>query len=241
MIITDKTWLYKWLKICYNNIELIMVRRNLDDIKIVEPPLHELTKKHSHKRACFFSCLFLVFLIVSGILGLRLYLGAGPQTIKEVPPNFPPDIPLYDKNNIEQITFIPGQYKDRGLQIATFVPRVILAPFIARLDGNATGTAGNAENQSYWNGLRQVVAKPPRDYHDTVQIEWSDIDADYNFIVAYYKKELLKKNFVIESESSAENTKQFSFKRDSESGSIYARGVPAGSGTEYLILTVNLP
>ncbi|OGH88472.1 MAG: hypothetical protein A3J93_04380 [Candidatus Magasanikbacteria bacterium RIFOXYC2_FULL_42_28] len=218
-----------------------MVRRNLDDIQIVEPPLEELTKQHSHKRGCFLSCVFIIFLIVSSVIGIRFYLGAGPQTIKAVPPNFPADIPLYDKNNIEQITFIPGQYKDRGLEIATFIPKILLAPFISRLSTGTT-TAGVTETDSYWNGLRQVISRPPGDYHDTVQIEWRSIDADYGFIISYYKKELLKKNFIIETESEGQNTKQFSFKRDNASGSIYTRGhIDSLSGTEYLILTVNLP
>lgn len=220
-----------------------MVRRNLDDIQIVEPPLEELTKKHSHKRACFFGCLFIVFLIISGIIGLRFYLGSGPEALKAVPKNFPEDIPLYDKSNIEQITFIPGKYKDRGLEIATFIPKILLSPLIMRLGDNATGTPNTAEKQSYWGGLRKIIATPLGDHRDTIQIEWSNIDVDYNFVASYYKKELLKKNFTIEIESEGEGIKQFSFQRqDNVSGSLYARKrSDGGAGTGYMILTVNLP
>ena len=89
-----------------------MVRRNLDDIEIVEPPLGELTKTHSHKRACFTGCGCIVFLIITIIIGLKIYIGPGPQTLQKVPTNFPTDIPIYDRNNIEEITFISGQYKN---------------------------------------------------------------------------------------------------------------------------------
>ena len=215
-----------------------MVRRNLDNIEIIEPPLNQLTKKHSYKRTCLTGCGCLVFVIIAAAIGLRLYIGAGPTVIKNLPANFPSDIPVYDKDAIENITFISGKYKDRGIEIAAFFPKVILSPLLVKME---QGQAAN--NTTGWGGIWQVITTPVGDHRDTVQINWSNLDAEPSFIISYYRKELTKKNFKIEVESEGKDVRQFSFSReDGTSGSLYVQGdETARPGTDYAILTVNLP
>lgn len=215
-----------------------MVRRNLDNIEIIEPPLNELTKKHSYKRTCFAGCGCLVLVIIAAAIGLRLYIGAGPTVVKTLPTNFPADIPVYDKDAIENITFISGKYKNRGIEIAAFFPKIILSPLLVKMEQReaATTTSG-------WKGLWQVITAPVGDHRDTIQINWSNLDAEPSFVISYYRKELTKKNFKIEVESEGKDVRQFSFSReDGTSGSLYVQGdETVRPGTDYAILTVNLP
>jgi len=216
-----------------------MVRRNLDNIEIIEPPLNELTKKHSYKRTCLTGCGCLVFFIIAVIIGLRLYIGPGPTTIKTLPANFPADIPVYDRDAIEEITFISGKYKNRGIEIAAFFPKIILSPLLVKMEQNENTT--NTKNG--WKGIWQVITTPVGDHRDTIQINWHNLDAEPNFIISYYRKELTKKNFKIEVESEGKNIKQFSFNReDGISGSLYVESNnTTRPGTDFAILTINLP
>lgn len=211
------------------------MRRNLDNIEIVEPPIEELTKKRSWKGACFTSCALLLLLIVAVAVGIKFYVGPGPQTLKVVPANFPTDIPVYDKDNIEIITYISARYKERGLGIATLLPKLVLAPVFY----NSQNNDGGSTLKNIWS----AVSTQNSDHKDSVQIEWKNVDADPDFIISYYKKELRKKNFKIEVQSQGENVQQFSFVHENGvSGSVYASNSDdKKSSTGYLMLTVNIP
>lgn len=217
-----------------------MVRRNLDNIEIIEPPLNELTKKHSYKRTCLSGCGCLLLVIIAAVIGLRVYIGPGPTTVKVLPANFPTDIPVYDKDAIEDMTFISGKYKNRGIEIAAFFPKIILSPMLVKMEQGGTSTVADAGK---WKGMWQIITAPVGDHRDTIQINWRNLDADPSFIIAYYRKELTKKNFKIEIESEGKNVRQFSFSReDGTSGSLYVQGGEvAKTGTDFAILTVNLP
>lgn len=211
------------------------MRRNLDNIEIVEPPIEELTKKRSWKGACFTSCALLLILLIACGVGIKLYVGPGPKTLKSVPDSFPADILIYDKDNIEVITYVSARYKQRGLGIATILPKLVLAPvFYGSQEQDAKGAIKNI-----WN----AVSTPSGDHKDSVQIEWTNVNADPSFIISYYKKELRKKNFKTEVESRGDNVQQFSFTReDGISGSVYATNTAdKKSSTDYLMLTVNIP
>ena len=211
------------------------MRRNLDNIEIVEPPIEELTKKRSWKGACFTSCALLFLLLIGAVVGIKIYVGAGPESLKTVPPNFPADILIYDKDNIDSITYISARYKERGLGMATILPKLILSPiFYNSQNGDSIGTLKNL-----WNAM----SAPTTNHTDSVQIEWKNVEADPDFIISYYKKELRKKNFKIDVQSQGDNVQQFSFNReDGITGSVYAStSDDKKSSTEDLLITVNLP
>lgn len=211
------------------------MRRNLENIEIVEPPIEELTKRRSWKGACFASCLFLIILTVAAIIGIRFYVGPGPKISKGIPDNFPTDIPVYDKDNIENITVISARYKKRGLGLATVLPKLVLSPIFYNSD--------NSTNGDYLRNIWKTVSSPSDNYRDSIQVEWQNINADPSFVIAYYKKELKKKNFKIDIESEGKKVQQFSFSReDGLDGSIFVQiDDEKKSGTDYMILTVNLP
>lgn len=220
------------------------MRRNINNVEIVEPPIGELTKRYSAfstiKRACFTGCGCLVVLIIGITVFLRLALGSGPQTLKKIPDNFPADIPVYDDHNIEQITFVSGKYKNRGIEIAAFFPKIILSPLFLTLNKNNQNT-DSADKLASVKNLWQIISAPVSDHRDTVQIEWRNLDAEPSFIINYYKTELKKKDYNIDVESEGQAVRQFSFSKNTITGSIYVQGDDTVKpGTDYVVLTVNL-
>lgn len=220
------------------------MRRNINNVEIVEPPIGELTKRYSAfssiKRACLTGCGCLVALIIAITIFLRLALGSGPQTLKKIPDNFPINIPIYDRDSIEQITFVSGKYKNRGIEIAAFFPKIILSPLFLTLNKNEPGANDNGKLSSIKN-LWKIISAPISDHRDTVQIEWKNLDAEPSFITNYYKTELKKNDYKIDVESEGKGVRQFSFNRDGVTGSVYVQGdEELKPGTDYVVLTVNL-
>lgn len=219
------------------------MRRNINNVEIVEPPIGELTKKYSAfssiKRTCLTGCGCLLIVIIGIIIFLRLALGSGPETLKRVPDNFPQDIPVYDQDNTERITFISGKYKNRGIEIAAFIPKVILSPLFLTLNKN-NETANDSDKLASVKNLWQIISSPVSDHRDTVQIEWKNLDADPIFITNYYKNELYKNDYKIDVESEGKGIRQFSFSKQDITGSIYIQADEERSGTDYMVLTVNL-
>ncbi|TAN33165.1 hypothetical protein EPN28_02885 [Patescibacteria group bacterium] len=225
------------------------MRRDLiKDVEIVEPPIGEISKKYSAfssiKRACLGGCGCLLIVIIVGAIVLRLSMGSGPQNLKSVPENFPQDIPLYDKDNIERITFVSGKYKNRGVEIAAFFPKVILSPLFLAMNKDQltpTSTDAGAGRLALAKNIWKMIASPVSDHRDTVQIEWKNMNAEPYFVIGYYKVELQKKGYKIDLESESDTVKQFSFSKDEISGSMFASSAgTATQGTATAILTVNL-
>lgn len=222
------------------------MRRNLENIEIVEPPIEELTKKYSTfstvKRTCLAGCGCLFIVFVALVIFLKLAMGTGPQTLKQVPSEFPADIPIYDKDNIEQITFVSGKYKNRGIEIAAFFPKIILSPLFLSLDKNQIAPSSTDKGVvSSVKNLWKIIKTPVSDHRDTVQIEWKNLDAEPTFVINYYKKELQKKGFKIDVESEGRDFKQFTFSRGDLTGSLYVQGdEELKPGTDYATLTVNI-
>lgn len=188
-------------------------------------------------------CGCLVVVLIALIVFLKLAMGTGPQILRQVPSEFPADIPVYDKDNIDQITFVSGDYKNRGIEIAAFFPKIILSPLFLSLDKNQiapsssddTGVIASAKN------LWKIIKTPVSDHRDTIQIEWKNLDAGPAFLIDYYKKELGKKDYTIDVESEGADFKQFSFSRGGITGSLYAQGnEDVKPGADYVTLTVNL-
>lgn len=223
------------------------MRKKVDNIEIVEPPVQELTKHNSgFKKACFTGCGCVVLFIIALFIGIRIYVGPGPKNLTSVPPNFPAEIPIYDKDAIDKITFVPGKYKNRGLETAAIFPKIILSPLFLALNkegSNAlTPTSTMLEREAnVVRNLWKLITAPVGDHRDTVQIEWRNVNAEPNFFISYFKKELEKKNYAIEIESRGQGVRQFSFSGlNGVTGMLYVKNNEKNySGTDYAILTVN--
>lgn len=224
---------------------IFMPRNPIASVEIVEPPIGELTKKQSSfKRTCFTGCIFIVIFIVFLIVGIRFLIGDGPETVKTVPAEFPTAIPVYDKDAIERITYVPGKYKYRSTEIAAFFPKIILSPLLLRVQDYdlATSTAVGRGELSL-NTLWRIISTPVSELKNTIQIEWRNIEAEPSFVFSYYRKELSKKGFVIENEVRQRTRQHFSFYNNiGISGFLVVEGdEEAKPGTDYAVLTVNIP
>jgi hypothetical protein len=226
-----------------------MRRDVIKNVKIVEPPLEELTRKYSTfsavKRTCFGGCGCVIFLFIGLYILLKFILGTGPQTIKTIPENFPENIPIYDKENIESITFISGKYKNRAIEIAAIAPKIILSPLLLALDKNQSSSTtedySNSASRTYSvKQLWSIINTPISDQRDIIQIKWQDISAEPNFMISYYQTELKKSNYVINADSKNETIQQFSFSQGDISGSFYTEIYDKNAiKTDKAVLTVN--
>lgn len=221
-----------------------MHRPNIEKIEIVEPPLQELSKRPSvWKRSCLFGCAGILILGVGFVVAIKLALGPGPKTLRAAPKNFPTAIPLYDRENIERITYIPGRYKNRAVELAAVVPKILLAPmFITMSQTGETPTNTIANEPGTAAKIWRLLRTPVSDAHDTVQIEWHAMDAEPSFIYRYYRTELRKQKFSIDSELTGVDFQQMTFSNSAGvTGFLSVHGnEEERPGTDYAILTVNL-
>ncbi len=217
----------------------------IKDVEIVEPPMRELTKrKFGFAAACMSSCGFFVLILIGLVIGLKIYIGQGPQQMKALPETFPKDISIYDEYNIDDITFISGKYKSRSIGVASLIPKIVLSPLFYSLKNDATGgeqTASPTKKFSAYNFFR-LITTPVSDNRDTIQIEWRDIEAEPSFLISFYKNKLRDKQFKIETESESKIFKQFTFSRnDGIDGTVYAQHPEGSKKIDYAFLIINIP
>jgi hypothetical protein len=182
----------------------------------------------------------MILLFVALIIGIRVSMGPGPTAIKTLPPQFPADLPIYDRDNIDTITYITGRYKSRGVEIAALFPKIILSSLF--LPSNTDTQQPNASIQTRTiKDIWKVVTAPVGDHRDTVQLEWNDLATSPTFLYSYYKNELRKKDFKIKSETIGGDERQFTFARGEEVvGSVFIKTDPNDKlKTIYSLLTVN--
>ncbi len=216
-----------------------MRRNNVEDIEIKEPPLQELNKKRSClKRSCLTGCgCILIFILVS--VGI-IYFAANPRKkeLREVPAHFPADIPIYDKDAIHSISFVSGAERGRWIELAAYVPKVIVSPLLIALE-NDEPTPASSERT--WEKFIRVIEEPVSDRRDYVVIEWSNVSAQPKFVDAYYQNALKKADFSLSSIIDGEGMKQFSFQKDNVDGSFFYKDDPKSDGTDTVVLNVRLP
>ncbi len=217
-----------------------MRRDIIKDVEIKEPPLEELTRRYSTfssiKRSCIGGCGCLVVLLIAFIVIIKVFLGVGPQNVSKVPNDFPTDIPIYDAENISEITFISGQYKNRAIEIAAIIPKVILSPLISALDKDMVSSS---DEKTSMKNIWKIVNEPVGDKRNVVKVKWINMPAEYDFVYNHYKNELTKSDYIITATSVGENEKQFSFAKDSISGSFYVKINKEMTSTELANLIVN--
>lgn len=219
-----------------------MASPNLDRIEIIEPPIEELTKKPSWlKRIAFLGCGGVIMLIAGFFVAIKILLGPGPQSLHAVPPNFPPTVPVYDKNNIDTINFTPGRYDARAGQLATIFPHRLLAPFIknSAADGAVLSPAESFQKnkaQKMW----AFFTSPDDAFTDIYVLEWQSINAEPKFIFGYYRTELRKAGFTITDQTTDANDLYQRFTNNSDvEGTVEVNHSQDGDGGgTHAVLTV---
>jgi len=183
---------------------------------------------------------------------LLLKFVAGPRTkeLKELPANLPASIPIYAEDDISKISFISGKQKSRGVEMAAYVPKLILSPVIMMLDNTIMPEKKidkegkkTISRQAGWHDFVRLMKEPISDQRDIIQIEWTFLMAEPNFINQYFTTELRKHDYELTESVSNEKVKQFSFELTEENiaGVIFIEDDPQDSGTDYVSLTVHVP
>jgi len=222
-----------------------MIPDELKDVEIVEPPIEELTKKNRWVgKACLSGCGFLLLFIIASVVSVKLFIGPGPKEAKNLPNNFPRDIPIYDEYNVEKITVISARYKSRSVEFAALFPKVILSPLIMSLGGNSNPEMSTAtEETSMAKEIWRIITQPITDMTDTVEVEWSNIQSEPKSMMSYYTTKLADANFNLDTESEGTGFQQLTFSRsDGFSGSVYIGFTPQNlKQIDYAFLIVNIP
>lgn len=225
------------------------MRRPIDNIEIKDPPLEELTRKHSClKRTCLTCLTFLLTLIGGSFLILKFTLGEPTTKLKTLPREFTLAIPIYDADNIEQINFTSGDERSRGVEAVAFVPKLIVAPILLTFDKKnrfvrryqpELATELNKKHtrgERFWLFMRQPIG----DHRDLIKIDWLELTADRSYIVEYYMSELKKKNFLVAERSASTEITQFTFAKDNIDGVLYIKDTPEKRTTDVVTLTVTM-
>jgi hypothetical protein len=212
------------------------------DVEIIEPPIQELKKRGPwFTTACLSGCGCVLIFVVALIIGIKIYIGAGPKEIKNLPAHFPIEIPVYDQYNIEKITVVSGQYKSRSMDLAAFFPKILLSPII--YPDNSEPNAPSKTNKSdVIKEIWKLLVKPTADDRDTIIIEWHDITSEPQTMIQYYQTKLKDAGFIIESETVGHNYKQFLFKRDNDfSVNLYVEYSEKAQKIPHAFIVVNIP
>jgi hypothetical protein len=208
----------------------------VNEVEIVEPPIQELKKRGRWMTtACFSGCGCVALFIIGVIFGIKLFIGAGPKQAKNLPADFPAEIPVYDKYNVGKITLISGRYKYRSLELAALFPKIVLSSLVISESG------GKKNGQSVIQELWRALTKPVSDNRGMVQIEWYGIASEPEAMIEYYQSKLKEAGFVIDSETQSSKYRQFTFRRDNGlSGTVYVESDEKNKNIPYAFIIVNL-
>ncbi|MFA4831646.1 MAG: hypothetical protein WC862_04445 [Patescibacteria group bacterium] len=222
------------------------MRKDIDNVEIKEPPLEELKKKHScFQRSCANGCGCVIILIVTFLIILKFAAAPRPKELKNVPEHFPQSIPIYDEDSIERITFLSGAKKSRAFEIAAYLPKIILIPIYLGMDDYAPeeirATFQEINGEKGWKKFLRLLQEPITKQKDTIEIEWNNLSAEPSFVQKFYTTELGRGMFNLETTTETETTIQLIFDKDGINGALYINDNKQKSGTDYAVLTINMP
>lgn len=222
------------------------MRQEIDKIEIKEPPIEELNKKRSCiKRTCITGCGCFVIIFIISLLLLRFAIGPRTKEVRDLPQDFTELIPIYDKENIERITYTSGKEKGKYAEFAAYVPKLVLSPLVIHFDSKYRYIPRTITDREMttWDKFFAFMGEPLSDDRDVYKIEWIGLSADKKFIAEYYQKELEKKGFDLGVESSSKEITQFVFSKKEKNidGLVYIRDDTETRMTDYISLTVNIP
>ncbi len=220
------------------------MRQEIDKIVIKEPPIEELNKKRSCvKKTCVNGCGCFAVLFVISLLLLRFAIGPRTKEIKDLPQEFTSIIPVYDESGVERITHTSGKERSKRVELAAYLPKLILSPFVVYFDKDFKYIPETITEREMTK-LEKFIAfmtNPITDQRDVFEIEWLDLPADQDFILEYYETELGKNDFEISKHSKNKKIVQFTFTKDDIDGALYTMDDPETPDTDYVSFKVNIP
>lgn len=225
------------------------MRKAIDNVEIKEPPIEELGKKHSClKRTCATSCGCVLLIIIISLITLKLTLGPKTKELKDLPPSFAEQIPLYDVEGIEKIQITKGNERNRGAEYIAFIPKLFISPVVLVLDKGNTFIQSSQvipvttqeKIQGGWNKFVSFMKAPVADHRDVYMVEWNLLEADPTFIEEYYRNELERNDFGTGVTDKTQNIRHFTFSKLGIDGVLYIRDDAQTKQTDIIQLTVTM-
>lgn len=209
------------------------MRRNIDRVEIKNPPIEEITKKRScFKLSCSSSCGCLILVIIVAIIFLHATVGEKTRELKYVPSAITQQVVLYDDESINKIEYTPYDRRSSLLSLFGYIPRLLIAPLELYLN------PPESADQSTTDRFIEYMSEPVSLERDHVLIEWMDLSAEPHFIIDFYKTELRKKGFIIDSVSKNNIIEQFIFSKRTMSGAVYVEDNPRTRATDIVRVTI---
>ena len=215
------------------------MQKNTNGVEIQGPPIDEIQKRSSClKQGCISTLFFLLGIILFFVFLIHFFVKPHSQKLDDVPRSFPEKIPLYDEENIDSITYIPGEERAETVELLAFIPKAILSPLIVALESAEMAAGANTEN--LWESFIRILGTSISEHRSIVSIEWSELNASPRFIYAYHKTSLEQAGFS-ESTTSQINRSRFSH---SDGTTVLLEIIDDGrekNGTDYAILHAYYP
>lgn len=237
----------KYPSTCYTFQHTCMPKR--ETIEIQEPTIQTLGKNTScAKRSCFGGCGCLFIVCIIFLILLRILAIPNFKELKTLPESFPSDlIPMYDKENIETITYLSAQEKGHTLERLAYIPKMIIGPLYLLTETYLPTNyqiLANTKHLPHSERLKSIMNQPIFIQDDTFTIRWTDLTARPSFITEYYTNELSKKGFTVTTTpSNLQYSYELTFKHTTEPIDGTLRIVdpsPTDRGTDEIILELNI-
>lgn len=222
------------------------MRADIDEVEIKDPPLEELTGRGNCLRKSCGTCSGLLLTLLIGSF-LTLYFTAPPQgkTLKQIPPEYQ-EIPLYDTENLETITFTEARERHKRVEQIAFIPKLILSPLLIQADKHhwilrqirPAAAEAIESKQTFWDKLMIVLREPVSEPRDLLNLEWLNLNADPAFIAEFYSKALVRSGFAVSKSTVGPETHQFTFTKPGLDGVVHIANQPDTPATDRVTIEI---
>ncbi len=171
------------------------MQQKIEEVEIQGPPIDEIQKRSSClKQGCISGLLFILGTLIFIIFLIQLFVKPNTKQLDDLPRSFPTIVELYDEDNLDSITYTPGDERAEAVELLAFVPKAVLSPLIMALE-NADIAAG-ADTENLWESFIRILGTPVADHRNLITIEWSELQANERFIQSFYQTTLEDKGFI---------------------------------------------
>lgn len=205
-------------------------------------PYQRQPRYSNHSCLKFFGCLIVM---IVGVLACAVFLTiyvTGPivRTVKEIPTNFPKDLPIYQPNQA-QVQVSPPESQTKIQQLSSALPGWILQ-ILANYLYTDLKTQIMARNKSPENLPAEPTISdlPPQvdKNGQTVTLSWANINKTKEELYNYYKEKLEQKGFTVK-ELIQNNEIDLSFFKNNISGAMSIMDSFAKDGNSAVKMTVD--
>jgi len=179
--------------------------------------------------------MIIVLLVIFSLL-IHTIVRPRVKHLAMIPTDVPQEVPIYDEENLDQISYVQGSQRAQAIEFLAFVPKAILSPLILTIE-NADEAAG-VDSESLWESFIRILGTPVADHRNIVSVEWSELQASPSFIHSYYQTALTQGGYTETDELGGDRTR---FENTKKGTTVIIQTEDNGNdqdGTEYAILKI---